>query len=97
MPPIYTVRARVIDIRRDTPRTTDAMVLDSNTWYWTKSPGVGVFPGRATATQLTEYGAYSTKIGLAGATRYHTGLTLAEVSHLIEEDERTFTRGMFPL
>jgi hypothetical protein len=30
MPPTYTVRAKVIDIRTDTPRATDSFLLDSN-------------------------------------------------------------------
>jgi hypothetical protein len=34
MPPRYNVRARVIDISTDTPRPTDAFLVDTNVWYW---------------------------------------------------------------
>ena len=42
MPPVYTVRAQVIDIRRDTPRPTDALFFLGR--YYRGFSYIGFFP-----------------------------------------------------
>lgn len=88
MPPVYRIRARVIDIHSDTPRPTDALLVDTNVWYWHVYPGAGALSGSATPVQMTVYGDYL-QDGIAnGAIVYRTGLCLAELAHLIEQKER---------
>jgi hypothetical protein len=55
MPPVYNVRARVIDIRTDRPRPTDALLVDTNGWYWHAYAGAGALPGSATPVQMTTH------------------------------------------
>jgi hypothetical protein len=88
MPPIYTVRARVIDIRTDTPRPTDALLVDTNVWYWRAYSGAGALPGSATPAQMTTYTDYLKDCIAKGAIVYRAGLCLAELAHLIEQNER---------
>jgi hypothetical protein len=45
MPPTYTVRAQVVDIRRDTPRPTDRLFVDTNVWAWAYYFRSGFTPG----------------------------------------------------
>jgi len=88
MPPVYTVRAQVVDIRRDTPRSTDAFLVDTNVWYWRVYPSAGAMPGSATPAQMTAYSDYLMDSLAAGVIAYRTGLCLAELAHLIEQNER---------
>jgi hypothetical protein len=98
MPPVYTVRARVVDIRRDTPRPTDAILVDTNVWYWHAYRGAGVIPGSATPAQMSVYTAYLQRNTDAGAIVYHTGLCLAELAHLIEQTERdVYSQAVAPI
>jgi hypothetical protein len=78
----------VVDIRRDTPRSTDAFVVDTNVWYWDVYPSAGALPGSATPAQMSTYSGYLWQSITAGATLYRTGLCLAELAHIIEANER---------
>ncbi|RQT33417.1 hypothetical protein [Burkholderia contaminans] len=81
-----TVAADVIDITRDTPRAEDCFFVDTNVWYWvtyTKATATG-----AQAYQTTNYPRYTQDALAAGSTIYQSGLSLAELSHLIEKSER---------
>ena len=98
MPPVYTVRARVIDIRIDTPRPTDALLVDTNVWYWHAYQGAGAFPGSATPAQMTAYADYLRMCFAAGAIVNHSGLCLAELAHLIEQNERdAYSQAVAPI
>ncbi len=88
MPPVYTARAQVVDIRTDTPRSTDALLVDTNVWYWLAYPGAGAMPGSATPGQMRLYSDYLRQGLAVGAIAYRTGLCLAELAHLIEQNER---------
>ncbi len=88
MPPVYTVRAQVIDIRSDVPRPTDALLVDTNAWYWLAYPSAGARPGSATPAQMTIYSDYLQDCSTAGTRVFHAGLCLAELAHLIEQNER---------
>jgi hypothetical protein len=93
MPPVYTVRAQVIDIRTDTPRPTDAFLVDTNVWYWRVYPSGSAMPGSATPAQMSIYSAYLRDSIVAGAIAYRNGLCLAELAHLIEQNERDIYAG----
>ena len=94
MPINYNVQAEVIDIQGDTPRDTDTFLVDSNVWYWmayTRS-SQSLRPPRT--YQKTDYPAYVNVALGAGARMFQCGLSLAELSHLIEKTEREiFSQG----
>lgn len=80
----YTVQAEVVDITADTPKAEDAFLVDTNVWYWTTYPN-------ATShipNQISDYPGYLNKALGASAKIFHSGLTLAELSHIIEKTER---------
>lgn len=80
----YTVQAEVVDISADTPKAEDAFLVDTNVWYWTTYPN-------ATShipNQISDYPGYLNNALGASAKIFHSGLTLAELSHIIEKTER---------
>ncbi len=80
----YTVRAEVIDITTDTPKPGDAFLVDTNVWYWLTYPNATSFiPNR-----LSDYPFYLNNALGVNSKVHHTGLTLAELSHIIEKTER---------
>jgi hypothetical protein len=87
MPPTYSVRATVIDVRSDTPRPTDRFLVDTNVWAWKRYPAAGVASSGGSVPQVSDYGPYFDRITAAGATRYRVGTILAELAHLIETTE----------
>jgi hypothetical protein len=98
MPPAYAVRAQVVDIRADSPRPTDCFLIDTNVWAWKHYPGAVLSPSGALAPQASEYPRYLDQAIAVGAIRYHTGLCLAELAHLIEQNEHDgYTSGVGPL
>ena len=87
MPPRYTVRAHVIDIRTDMPRSTDAFLVDTNVWCWYSYRNTTMSPGGPSPVQASAYSGYVRQAASLGATCYRTGLSLAELAHLIEQNE----------
>jgi len=80
----YTVQAEVVDITADTPRAGDAFLVDTNVWYWLTYP-------KATShipEQISYYHNYLDSTSSASAKIFYSGLTLAELSHVIEKTER---------
>lgn len=80
----YTVKAEVVDITADTPKAEDAFLVDTNVWYWTTYPN-------ATShipNQISNYPSYLNNALGSSAKIFHSGLTLAELSHIIEKTER---------
>lgn len=81
----YTVQANVVDIRRDTPKREDAFLVDTNVWYWmtyTKASN------SAQPHQTRHYPAYIGKVLSVKSRLHHCGLSLNELSHIIEGTER---------
>jgi hypothetical protein len=93
MPPVYTVRAQVIDVRTDTPRPSDALLVDTNVWYWEAYSSAAAGPGSPTPAQTGPYSTYLQDCIANGAIVYRTGLCLAEMAHLIEQNERDIYAG----
>lgn len=83
----YIVQADVIDITSDTPQKGDIFLVDTNVWYWLTYPSA--------TFSASHQGSYSNYIidiindvKKVGATLCCSGLSLAELSHLIEKDEK---------
>lgn len=80
----YTVQADVIDITVDSPQTGDIFLVDTNVWYWLTYPPASL---SLTAYQ-SSYSNYITDTVTAGATLCCSGLSLAELAHIIEREEK---------
>jgi predicted nucleic acid-binding protein len=81
----YIIQAEVVDITGDTPRAEDAFLVDTNVWYWMTYTRASQ---SAIQYQTTNYPAYTNAALAAGARIYQSGLSLAELTHLIEKAER---------
>ncbi len=81
----YVIRAEVVDINADSPTATDVFLVDTNVWYWMTYPNAATaaYPG-----QLSYYPAFVNRALAAASKIYCSGLSLAELSHLIEKTER---------
>ncbi|MHC5611951.1 MAG: PIN domain-containing protein [Nostoc sp.] len=80
----YIVQADVIDITADSPQTGDIFLVDTNVWYWLTYPPASL---SLTAYQ-SSYSNYITDTVTAGATLCCSGLSLAELAHIIEREEK---------
>ncbi|MCE9544738.1 MAG: PIN domain-containing protein [Planctomycetia bacterium] len=79
----YTVQAQVVDIQADAPKSTDAVLIDTNVWFW-----ISYLKAGGAAYQTQHYPAYVKKARQAGATLFRCELSLAELAHNIERVER---------
>ncbi len=86
----YTIQADVVDIGADTPRATDAFLVDTNVWFWMAYPNASQ---SAIPYQLTSYPSYVNSALEKGAKICRTGLSLAELSHRIEKTEHNIYRS----
>lgn len=84
----YTVPAEVIDITTDTPKAEDAFLVDTNVWYWLTYSRASQSARPPTAYQISNYPNYTNAALNAGARIFQSGLSLAELAHLIEKAER---------
>lgn len=79
-----TILSNVYDIATYIPTEKDNFFVDTNVWFWlTYSKGLP--SGRPFLQQYNQF------IGKAlgnNATLYHSGLSLAELAHIIEKSER---------
>jgi predicted nucleic acid-binding protein len=85
MPVHYSVKAEVVDIRTDTPKAEDAFLVDTNVWYWVTYVKASQ---NARPYQISNYPGYTNAALSAGARIHHSGLSFAELAHLIEKAER---------
>jgi predicted nucleic acid-binding protein len=84
MPVNYIIQAQVVDIKVDTPKPEDVFLVDTNVWYWLTYPNaISPIP-----SQLSEYPGYLSKALGTKSRIHHSGLSLAELAHLIERTER---------
>lgn len=87
MPVQYTIKADVIDLRNDTPQQNDLFLVDSNVWYWTTYSRADQADARPRTYQINDYPIYISKALSVKSTLLRCGLSLAELSHLIEKTE----------
>ena len=80
----YSIQAKVVDITTDSPRADDVFLVDTNVWYWMTYPNATSY----VPSQLANYPGYLNKALAADSKIHHSGLSLAELSHLIEKTER---------
>lgn len=80
----YTVQAEIVDITSDTPKADDAFLVDTNVWYWMTYPNATSY----IPDQIQNYPGYLNNALGVSAKVFHSGLTLAELSHIIEKTER---------
>ncbi|NEP11135.1 MAG: hypothetical protein F6K14_13165 [Symploca sp. SIO2C1] len=85
MPLNYKVQAQVIDLRYDNPKKEDIFLVDSNVWYWNAYTKASF---SAKDYQITEYPSYISKVKYVQSLLLYCGLSLAELAHLIESQER---------
>ncbi len=81
----YTIQAQIVDIRKDSPRSDDIFLVDTNVWYWHTYTNANV---SASPYQIDNYPEYLIQAISANSVLSYTGLTLSELSHLIEQTER---------
>ncbi|MBI4743082.1 MAG: hypothetical protein HY777_16370 [Betaproteobacteria bacterium] len=86
MPPV--VRARIVDIRSDTPKDSDIFLADTNAWYWLFYSRASQAPSGSQQYQLAGYPAFLKAAIATGSTLNCYGLAFAELAHNIEMAER---------
>lgn len=77
------IKAEVVDILNDIPKANDTFLVDTNVWY-------KMAYSRATSSvnQNTNYSDYLNKAISVDAHIHYCGLTLSELAHIIEKNER---------
>ncbi|WP_120508463.1 PIN domain-containing protein [Rahnella bruchi] len=79
-----TILSNVIDINNYIPKDKDNFFVDTNVWFWlTYSKGIP--QGRS---YLHIYNQFINSALNNNSKLYHSGLTLAELAHIIEKSER---------
>ena len=78
------IQADIIDIKTDTPQQSDIFFVDTNIWFWQTYTNAAFTSKRY---QITDYPNYINKTRQNGATLTYSGLTLAELAHIIEKTE----------
>jgi predicted nucleic acid-binding protein len=83
----YTIQAQVVDITVDTPKPEDVFLVDTNVWYWMTYTRASQSVRAPAQYQSTKYPSYTNAALAVGARIFQSGLTLAELTHLIERAE----------
>ncbi|MTJ08173.1 MULTISPECIES: hypothetical protein [unclassified Anabaena] len=78
------IQADIIDITTDIPQQSDIFFVDTNIWFWQTYTNAAFTAKRY---QITDYPNYINKTRQNGATLTYSGLTLAELAHIIEKTE----------
>jgi predicted nucleic acid-binding protein len=81
----YEIQAQIVDIRVDLPRSDDIFLVDTNVWYWHTYTNANV---SSLDYQIERYPEYLSQAISANSVLSYIGLTLSELSHLIEQTER---------
>jgi len=84
----YIVQADVVDITVDTPKVEDTFLVDTNVWYWLAYSRASQSARPPAYSQTFNYPSYTNTALGAGARIFQSGLSLAELTHLIEKAER---------
>ncbi|MDL1977636.1 MAG: PIN domain-containing protein [Deltaproteobacteria bacterium] len=84
----YSIQAEIVDITTDSPKTDDVFLVDTNVWYWMTYTRASLSVRPPAQYQTSNYPAYTNAALAAAARIYQSGLSLAELTHLIEKAER---------
>lgn len=94
----YNIVADIIDITNDNPRTSDIFLIDTNVLYWMTYTRASQANPPPFPNQITTYPSYLGKAIKARSKLYRCGLSLAELAHIIEKNEREiFNRSHIPI
>jgi predicted nucleic acid-binding protein len=86
---LKTVSATVCDIRATDPKAEDEFLIDTNAWYWTTYTRASILSvDGPTKHQRHHYSRFIKKALDKGSILHRCDLTLAELSHTIEDCER---------
>ena len=83
----YTVQAEVVDITNDSPKAVDKFLVDTNVWYWLTYSRASQTTRPPANYQITHYPNYTNAALGVGAKIFQSGLSLSELTHLIEKAE----------
>ncbi|MBF0498066.1 MAG: PIN domain-containing protein [Deltaproteobacteria bacterium] len=83
----YIIQADIVDITNDTPKAEDIFLIDTNVWYWITYTRASQSTRPPASYQITSYPAYYNSALAGGAKIFQSGLSLAELAHLIEKVE----------
>lgn len=83
----YTIQADVVDIRTDTPKANDVLMVDTNVWYWLTYTRATQADNPPASHQINHYPNYIKKALSAKSTLVQSTLNLTELMHLIEKTE----------
>ncbi len=83
-----SIRAQIVDIRADTPTTSDRFFVDTNAWYWLSYTRASQTPASPQSYQLTDYPEFLKKALSAKAKLHCCALSFPELAHRIEKAER---------
>jgi len=89
----YIVQAEVVDITIDTPKPNDAFLVDTNVWYWLTYTQASQ---DALPYQISRYPKYANTALSVSAQLFYSGLSLAELTHLIEKSEYKIFARTYP-
>ncbi|MBF0497611.1 MAG: PIN domain-containing protein [Deltaproteobacteria bacterium] len=89
----YTIQADIVDITSDTPKAEDVFLVDTNVWYWITYTRASQSTRPPLAYQTTSYPAYYNSALAADSKILQSGLSLAELAHLIEKTEYEIFAG----
>lgn len=78
------IQADIIDISTDTPQQGDIFLVDTNVWFWQTYTNARF---GTNAARFSNYLNYLNQALSNGATLTYSGLTLAELTHIIEKTE----------
>ncbi len=83
-----TVRAQVVDINKDEPKSADRFLVDTNAWYWLFYSRASQAVSTPKSYQLSDYPSYINKAISASSLLHCFALSFAELAHNIEKAER---------
>lgn len=83
-----TVRADVIDISNDHPLAGEKFLVDTNVWYWLTYSRASLSSNAPRPYQTSLYPEYINNALDNGSIIFQSQLSIAELTHLIEKNER---------
>lgn len=78
----------VLDIKNDTPLPEDIFFVDTNVWFWLTYERASLGTNKPLPYQINNYPDYIEAAYLSNSKIYRSGLSLAELSHQIEQVEK---------
>lgn len=88
MPINYIIQADIVDITADIPKAVDVFLVDTNVWYWMTYSRASQSTRPPAYYQTSKYPLYTNSALNIGSRIFQSGLSLAELTHLIEKAEK---------